>query len=295
MDELYKKFDGLKEGLIHSKSKNKFYMEFSKTLGEYPTLALLGLNSRSSASLSEIKMIAYIAELYRPIKLLGYNVDLDFQPNVILSGVCGKYKILFEMQLKLPNLETGVYLYPDLKLTIVQHYKGDENKIKSIAIEYDGHPSHLDKDNVQPAYLRSREISYQILGPLLRYYNNDLKSKVKRKATLTRINDFIISSINEFEESSFFERKVRNTILTSNKIFLTCPVCEGAEKLGGNYCPACEGLGKIKKEKLHQINLDEYTFFQCTPCRGGGCYRCNNLGYLSREVAIEATLKEMEA
>lgn len=292
MEEIFKKFDELKEGLTHSKSKKKFYDNFVLTLGKYPTLALLGLNSRSNVSMAEIEMIAFMAELYRPIKLKSYNVDINGQPNVAFNGALGKYMIRFDMQFKIPNPESNNYLFPDLKLTIVQHSKEVENDIASIAIEYEGHSSHTDPEKVKAAFSRNREISYQIGGPVLPFYPEDLKSKIKRQATLSILKNFINKKISDFECAAEFARKVYNSEFRYKSLYVTCPVCEGAEKLAGVYCPKCLGDGRVERSKLHLIDIEQYSTLDCHDCRCKGCSKCNYSGYLSREKAIQNSLSQ---
>lgn len=161
------KLDELKPGLTHSKSKKGFYDKFKETIGVYPTLALLGLNSRSQVFMSELKMIAYIAEMYGPIKLLNYDVNEENEPKVCFLGEFSSYAIRFEMQVKIKNESTNKYYSPDLKLTILQRSNNQENEIGSIAIEYEGHSSHLDPAKVKSDFLRNRHITYRTGAPVL--------------------------------------------------------------------------------------------------------------------------------
>lgn len=292
MEIIFKKLDELKEGLTHSKSKKKFYNNFKSTLGKYPTLALLGLRQRSNVSMAEIEMIAYIAEQYRPIKLKNYNIDINSQPNVAFNGVSGKYRIRFDMQFKIQNSRSNNYFFPDLKLTIVQHNKEVENDISSIAIEYEGHSSHTDPEKVKAAFSRNREISYQIGGPVLPIYPNDLKSKPERQATLLTLKNFINKTISGFEWAADFARKVYNSKPRYKSVYVPCPVCEGTEKLGGDYCLECSGIGRVERSKLHLIDIEQYSTIDCHDCRCKGCSKCDYSGYLSREKAIQNSLSE---
>jgi hypothetical protein len=292
MEEIYKKLDDLKEGLTHSKSKNRFYNNFVPTLGKYPTLALLGLNSRSNVSMAEIEMIASMAELYIPISLKSYNVDINGLPNVAFNGVSGEYRIRFDMQFKIIKSETNSHIFPDLKLTIVQYSKTIENDITSIAIEYEGHSSHTDPKNVKAAFSRNREISYKIGGPVLPFYQDDLKSKAKRQITLSTLKTFIHKMISGFECAAEFARKVHNSKSIYKSIYVTCPVCEGTETLGGDFCPGCSGNGKIKRTELQLINVEQYSTINCHDCKCKGCINCNYSGYLPREKAIQNSLSK---
>lgn len=88
------------------------------------------------------------------------------------------------MQFKVLNPETKRFLHPDLKLTLAQYHKKYENDIISIAVEYEGHSSHTNPHKVKAAFLRNREISYQIGGPVLPYYKEELDSKNSRNGIL---------------------------------------------------------------------------------------------------------------
>ncbi len=219
------KLDELMPGLIHSKSKKSFYDNFKKTIGVYPTLALLGLNSRSQVFMSELKMIAHIAEMYRPIKLLNYDLNEDKDPKVCFVGALNEYAIRFEMQVKIKNEKTDRYYSPDLKLTILQQSNNQENEIESIAIEYEGHSSHVDPTKVKSAFLRNRHITYRTGAPVLPYYKEELKSKKNREITLNDLFDFIKNKIDKFERAAIFASEnqllpinTRSKLLHNNNI-----------------------------------------------------------------------------
>lgn len=213
--------DKLMPGLTHSKSKKEFYDTFKDKIGVYPTLALLGLHGRSQVFMSELKMIAYIAELYCPIKLLNYNFDESKLPDVCFIGKLNEYIIRFEMQVKIKNHETDKYYSPDLKLSIIQSSNGLENEIESIAIEYEGHSSHLDPSRVKSAFLRNRHITYRIGGPVLPYYKEELEFKKNRDITLGDLKDFIKEKVDRFERSAIFASN--NQLIPRRDICYTPP------------------------------------------------------------------------
>lgn len=291
---LHRKLDALKDGLIHSNSKNKFYKKFNSKIGEYITLALLGLISRANASMAEVTFIAYIAETFKPLELRSYSTNIKEKTNLSFSGVSGKYKILFELQFEVLNTETNKMLHPDLKLTILQHNRGIEKSIATIIIEYEGHPSHLDPDEVKPASIRNREITYQTGAPILPYYKEEVTGKTEREKVLKRINEVVHNKIKEFEGNSEFARKSSNSLRPSFSSLVCCPVCEGSETLEGEFCPACGGVGRVKPYQLQLININNYIDFKCFNCKGDGCLKCNNSGFVSREKAIENSLKGEE-
>lgn len=292
MDDIFKEFDNLKYGLTHSKRKKSFYDLFDKSLGKYPTLALLGLHSRANVSLAEIEMIAHIAKQFTPIKLDTYNTDLNGLPNVCFTGVFSSYEIRFEMQFNVLNPKSNKDLHPDLKVTIVQHFNNKKNDVCSVIIEYEGHSSHIKPEKVKSTFLRNRELTYQTLAPILPYYQEELKSAKERSKTIQKIKEYIEKMISTFEKSAEFARKKSNYSPPQDSGVTCCPVCEGAEKLGSTYCPACGGAGVVRKNILLTIDINEYLYFKCNHCKGEGCFKCHNSGSISREKAIEIAQEE---
>lgn len=293
MSELEDKFDEIKEGLIYSKNRSEFYEKFIGTLGKYPTLALLSLMSRAQVQINELKMIAYIVEKYCPIFIHKYNLNSKEKPKLCLAGKVKEYIIYFDMQCELLNPTTNRNLHPDIKVTVVQTHLEEESELFSIAIEYEGHSSHTDPSKVKNAFIRNREVTYQIGGPVIPYYKEEVDNKINRTELLTRLSNFINEKITRFEDASIFARKKVNSLFLEDTQLLVCPVCEGVEKLGSDFCPACKGVGRIRSIEAKLIDLDNYKYFNCpTCCNKEGCIKCNYSGQISRLEAISIALKE---
>ncbi|WP_316674979.1 hypothetical protein [uncultured Tolumonas sp.] len=292
MSELEDKFDELKAGLIYSKSRQAFYNQFIGTLGKYPTLALLSLMSRAQVQINELKMIAYIVEQYYPIHIHNYNLNTQEKPKLCLAGKVKEYIIYFGMQCEFRNPTTNRNLHPDIKVTVVQTHRKEESELFSIAIEYEGHSSHTEPSKVKNAFIRNREITYQIGGPVLPYYKEEVDNQDNRNNLLTCLSNFINQKITRFEDAAVFARKKYNALSQGDSPLVVCPVCEGVEKLGSDFCPACKGVGRIRTIEAKLIDLDNYTNFNCPSCNKQGCIKCNYSGLISRIEAISIALKE---
>ncbi|WP_159392289.1 hypothetical protein [Aeromonas rivipollensis] len=290
MSELEERFDVLKDGLIYSKSRKAFYEEFVHKLGKYPTLSLLSLMSRAEVKINELKMIGHIVSLYAPISVQSYNFNIEEKPKLCLSGTIKTYTVYFDMQFDILNPETNKYFHPDLKLKAVQTHKNNESEIFSIAIEYEGHDSHTDPSKVKGAFKRNREITYQLGGPVLPYYQEEVINKDKRKELLKRLSNFLLEKLERFESAAVFARIKHNATPTNQ--YSPCPLCEGVEKLGDDYCPVCKGVGRVLSRDVSKIDKSEYPVFNCPACLNQGCVKCNFSGYISRLEAISIAMSE---
>ncbi|MDW1798979.1 hypothetical protein [Vibrio sp. Vb2201] len=292
MSDLKKTFDGLKDGLTYSKSRNAFYEQFVDALGKYPSLALLSLMSRSQVQINELKLIAYIVSMYPPISIHKYNLDCQEKPNLCLAGKVNEHKVYFDMQFAIPNPETNRDFHPDLKVTVVETHLDQECEMFSIAIEYEGHSSHTDPNKVKGAFLRNREISYQLGGPVLPYYKEEVDNKENREQLLRRLSEFIDNKIERFEDVSVFKRKKYNATSRLETLLVACPLCKGGEKLGDDFCPVCKGGGRVPSCDAEFIDVSKYTEFNCPDCFRKGCVKCGFSGVISLSKAISIAFED---
>ncbi|EMC0409336.1 hypothetical protein VBP81_003363 [Vibrio fluvialis] len=174
----------------------------------------------------------------------------------------------------------------DLVLELIAFIQSEEHQIGIVGYEYDGHVSHYVQDGVREAYVRDAGIFQEKSFNPIRVSPEGWKKNPKHY--IKSLEKYIRRSIIKFENiqsASVHEAMQYHVEEDFYQAPVTCALCNGKGKFGGDDCPCCKGMGSLSEYNNDLIDLEKFEVNSCPKCKGGSsrCKVCNGSGTLTRE------------
>lgn len=282
------KFDDVIKGF--SNKQQRVYKKIQGILGSDVAAALVSMQGVSNTSQQEIDFVANLISSFAPYQIVSYK---RVPTSLVLEAVVNRtYKLRVYPQYSVRQPDTcrtsrSKNWFVDVVLELFATINNIEHQIGIVGYEYDGHIGHYVQDGVRDAYVRDAGILQE------KGFNPVRVSPEGWKANPTHY----IKSLEKHIQRSIikFERIQSNTAFSLKNKFtgvdeiyeapVTCALCNGAGKFGGNDCPCCKGMGSLSRHRNEAINLEKYEVNACPKCIGGStrCKACKGTGKLSRE------------
>lgn len=302
----------IKEKLPISGKNTKLLSELEQSIGldaAYALLSQLGIGDiKGKASKDEIKLIAYMIEPFKPLKIRSY--DKNKKPlTVVLDGVGPEGStIRIHPQYQVP--QSGFdgkdrNWSIDVVIECYKVFNNDEFKVCGIAIEYDGHDAHFRDHNIERSYLRDISIKESTRFSTI-HVTKDSWSKKKQlikgsivKSIAAELDWFASVYKKAFEHGVRSKEKLpvlaqkdTNHELPNNSLYSTskkkhissdCPKCLGNCILYGDTCDYCKGKGDVNRYKAVEFNRLIHGYVTCPHCNVSGldCHKCGGKGKIN--------------
>lgn len=277
-----------------SNSQRKLLQEVSPLVGHQPAVALVSLKGSERTSLKEISVIAHIISQFKPIKIEQFN---ESPRRIILVGqLIPPYEVEITPQKRIPNNKPGAQPWAvDLVINLTLPTSHGSTSLASVGIEYDEYPIHYLESSIKRQNKRDIHILSEHAIPLIRispeYWKadgNGIKKAIRKFLRNAIEKTEKIKRLAKKSEEVGFKKLPDNYFSTAGDT-TDCPVCEGQQFIGIDYCRPCHGMGRMPTNIAKSISLSDHEVFTCPDCRGKGgrCKTCLGSGSISREQAIK--------
>ncbi|KAF7764857.1 hypothetical protein PCIT_b0945 [Pseudoalteromonas citrea] len=276
-----------------SNNQQRVFRNIKDSVGSEVAIALVSMQGVSNTSQQEIDFVANLIAPFSPFKIKSYIVSpksLELEAVVENSY---KLRVLPQYTVRQPDTSRtnrSKNWSVDLVLELFTEIGDREYQIGIVGFEYDGHSDHYLESGVKKAYIRDAGILQEKgFNPVRvspsgwknnpQHYVKALKKFVRRKIIeFEKIQSASIKEALPYEvDDDFYESPV------------TCVLCNGKGKFGGDDCPPCRGMGSLSRYNNDQIDLEEYESNKCPKCTSGSsrCKACKGSGELSREQMLD--------
>lgn len=273
-----------------SKKQKLIYEKINAIVGSEVAIALISMQGVSSTSQQEIVFVANLISEFAPFKISSFSES----PRALTleAKVQGRYRLLVYPQYTVIQPDTcrtnrSKPWSVDVVLELFAEINGIEHQIGIVGYEYDGHVSHYVQNGVLESYKRDAGVMQEVGFNPVRVSPDSWKSNPKHY--IESLKKYIRRSILKFEK---IQSNTIKAALNQNGDYddlyeapVTCKLCNGRGKFGGQDCEPCRGMGSLSKYENDSIYLDKFEINTCPECRNGAtsCDACHGTGTLSRE------------
>lgn len=276
-----------------SKNQNRVFNKIKGTVGSEVAVALVSMQGVGNTSQQEIDFVAKLIAPFTPFKITDYTVSPKHLK--LEATVENRYKLLVHPQYTVRQPDTSrtnrsKNWSVDLVLELITTIGDQEYQIGIVGFEYDGHSDHYIESGVLKGYVRDAGILQEKGFNPVRVSSTGWKANPKHY--VKALQKYVRRKIIEFEKiqsASIHEALPYEVDEDFYEPPVTCALCNGKGKFGGDDCPCCRGMGSLSKYHNDQIDLEEYENNKCPKCTGGSsrCKACKGSGGLSREKMLE--------
>lgn len=296
----------IKTKLPISGKNTKLLKELSESVGEdaaYALISQLGIgDKKGKASKDEIKLIAYMIEPFKPLKIETYEVN-EKPLKVVLEGVGPEgstIRIYPQFQVPQNGFDEKQRDWSiDVAIRCFKTIKDDEFDVCGIALEYDGHDAHFRDHNIERSYLRDISIKESTRFSTIHVTKeswNKKKQIIKNSIVKSISSDLVWfdsiykkafshgmqarEKVVQYESQPKLSQKLKEKQLLK---LPDCPKCLGICNLYGNPCDYCNGRGSVSQIEAKLFNSETHGYVTCPHCdrEGLDCHMCGGMGEIN--------------
>ena len=297
--------------MANSERHQKLYEAIKDKHGLPASIAMTLAISSGAGSVDEIRFLADLILSFRNIRFQGYA---NGAKGVILradysdGGLDANYYIDFSFQQRFRNAAPKTTDWRvDLAIYVYSKFPKEAQLIHSLALEYDGHPSHYLETKVKSQMVRDAYILKdqcmqvsrisadmakddpglikKAIRSSIRFHVKTHKMTVAETARLAKNGVAILRT--DVPENKITGRKTRDP-------WVDCPICKGKGEFGYYPCKLCESHGTLPTSKLSSINIADFFEVRCPACGltpRKSCTQCNGRGTMDHLKALQYTIK----
>lgn len=227
---------------LSNNDKKFFDKKLNGLIGPKAGIALMHLKQIGATSKAEIEVIAKIISSFSPLDVSNFDLVSKI---IILNGYFIKgHKIEVIPSFKVQNHDPK---NKDFSIDcVLKLYRKIESKyvlIFSLAIEYDGHPSHFVESNIHKAYIRDLHISSVEGIETIRLYKK-MVDKANIEKTKERILNILRNSILKTEKIMKYSYRLPSIAYDN------CDLCHNSHLLAGRSCICYESPYNSKYKNI---------------------------------------------
>lgn len=262
-----------------------------------PEIAMVLAKSSGAGSKDELKFLVGLICNFKNIAFHGYvngTNGIELSAKYAEDEFSKNYYLIFSFQHRVKNVTPKS---PDWRCDIVVSVYAnspiENQKISSIAFEYDGHVRHYVESEIKKQMRRDAHIfekeslPTQRVSPELAKNDPDLYRRAIKKYAHNHISihrKTVDATLSKLMETGFTIQQApltepQNTPLPKKDPFIDCPACKTKGSFGPITCQLCGGHGRLLTSATIRSDLLNFFSVPCLACYiSEGKIRCRYCG-----------------